>query len=191
MEGGENRCAISRAPLSVGDPRRKAEGQADRAGSRGAQTSPRDAGRECEKARIRGRAIRDPDQDEPLDALRAILTEDTPEDPDHKVRRQALVECCLSRVVVHDTRSEEDGAAGYAIELFGPLVPEKATRTGEAQRNTDRRNKDPRPAPHHGSVAAVPAVTVRLGDSKFAGVDRRHFGVARARHVDAPELLPT
>lgn len=71
-------------------------------------------------------------KEELLDALRSILTEDIPEDPDHKVRRQALVECCLSRIVVHDIRDDDGGAVRYEIELFGPLVPEQAIRSGAA-----------------------------------------------------------
>ncbi len=39
--------------------------------------------------------------------------------------------------------------------------------------------------------AAVLAVVERLGETKLATLDRRHFGVMRPRHVGALELLPT
>lgn len=38
---------------------------------------------------------------------------------------------------------------------------------------------------------AVLAVTERLGESKLATLDHRHFGTMRPRHVEALELLPT
>jgi predicted nucleic acid-binding protein len=38
--------------------------------------------------------------------------------------------------------------------------------------------------------AAVLAVTERLGETKLATLDRRHFGVLRPRHVDTLQLLP-
>jgi uncharacterized protein len=38
--------------------------------------------------------------------------------------------------------------------------------------------------------AAVLAVTERLGETKLATLDRRHFGLLRPRHVDALRLLP-
>jgi uncharacterized protein len=38
--------------------------------------------------------------------------------------------------------------------------------------------------------AAVLAVTERLGETKLATLDRRHFGMLRPRHVDALVLLP-
>ncbi|MBS1886179.1 MAG: PIN domain-containing protein [Actinobacteria bacterium] len=37
---------------------------------------------------------------------------------------------------------------------------------------------------------AVLAVTERLGESKLATLDRRHFGVMRPSHVEVLELLP-
>jgi uncharacterized protein len=37
---------------------------------------------------------------------------------------------------------------------------------------------------------AVLAVTERLGESKLATLDHRHFGTMRPRHVEALELLP-
>jgi hypothetical protein len=37
---------------------------------------------------------------------------------------------------------------------------------------------------------AVLAVVERLGESKLATLDHRHFGVMRPRHVEALELLP-
>lgn len=71
-------------------------------------------------------------KDELMSALRAILTEDIPADPNHKVRRQALVECCLSRVVIHDLiKQGDEDPIGYEIELFGPLVPERAVNSGK------------------------------------------------------------
>lgn len=39
--------------------------------------------------------------------------------------------------------------------------------------------------------AAVVAVVERLGESKLATLDHRHFGAIRPRHVTALELLPT
>ena len=38
--------------------------------------------------------------------------------------------------------------------------------------------------------AAVFALVERLGESKLATLDRRHFGLLRPRHRDALELLP-
>lgn len=38
--------------------------------------------------------------------------------------------------------------------------------------------------------AAVLATVERLGESKLATLDRRHFSIMRPRHVDALELLP-
>ena len=38
--------------------------------------------------------------------------------------------------------------------------------------------------------ASVLAVTERLGESKLATLDHRHFGTMRPRHADALELLP-
>lgn len=38
--------------------------------------------------------------------------------------------------------------------------------------------------------AAVLAVVERLGETKLATLDRRHFGLLRPRHVDALEILP-
>lgn len=38
--------------------------------------------------------------------------------------------------------------------------------------------------------AAVLAVTERLGETKLATLDHRHFGVMRPRHCEALELLP-
>lgn len=39
--------------------------------------------------------------------------------------------------------------------------------------------------------ASVLAVVERLGESKLATLDHRHFGTMRPRHVKALELLPT
>ena len=38
--------------------------------------------------------------------------------------------------------------------------------------------------------AAVLAVVERLGETKLATLDRRHFSVLRPRHIEALELLP-
>jgi uncharacterized protein len=38
--------------------------------------------------------------------------------------------------------------------------------------------------------AAILAVVERLGESKLATLDHRHFGTIRPRHVEALELLP-
>lgn len=38
--------------------------------------------------------------------------------------------------------------------------------------------------------AAVLAIVERLGESKLATLDRRHFGLLRPRHRDSIELLP-
>ena len=38
--------------------------------------------------------------------------------------------------------------------------------------------------------AAVLAIVERLGESKLATLDRRHFGLLRPRHRDAIDLLP-
>jgi DNA invertase Pin-like site-specific DNA recombinase len=74
-------------------------------------------------------------KEELLGALRSILTEDIPEDLRHRVRRLAVVECCLSKVVVHDipgSGEDIDEQPGYTVQLFGPLVPERAIPTGAA-----------------------------------------------------------
>ena len=39
-------------------------------------------------------------------------------------------------------------------------------------------------------VAAVLAVVERLGETKLATLDRRHFGMLRPRHMEALRLLP-
>jgi hypothetical protein len=74
-------------------------------------------------------------KEELLAALRSILTNDIPEDLHHRVRRLAVVECCLSKVVVHDIPGSGTGLdeqPGYTVQLFGPLVPERAISTGAA-----------------------------------------------------------
>jgi len=38
--------------------------------------------------------------------------------------------------------------------------------------------------------ASVLAIVERLGETKLATLDRRHFGILRPRHVDALSLLP-
>ncbi|MCC6222244.1 MAG: PIN domain-containing protein [Thermoleophilia bacterium] len=38
--------------------------------------------------------------------------------------------------------------------------------------------------------AAVLAIVERLGETRLATLDRRHFGVMRPRHIEALELLP-
>lgn len=38
--------------------------------------------------------------------------------------------------------------------------------------------------------AAVLSVVERLGETKLATLDHRHFGLLRPRHVEALELLP-
>jgi len=38
--------------------------------------------------------------------------------------------------------------------------------------------------------ASVLAVVERLGETKLATLDRRHFSILRPSHVDALELLP-
>ena len=38
--------------------------------------------------------------------------------------------------------------------------------------------------------AAIVAILERLGETKLATLDRRHFGTVRPRHVDALVLLP-
>lgn len=39
--------------------------------------------------------------------------------------------------------------------------------------------------------ASILALTERLGESRLATLDHRHFGTMRPRHVQALELLPT
>jgi hypothetical protein len=75
-----------------------------------------------ERARAAGRS-----KEELLDALRAVLTEGVPDEEDRRIRRQALLECCLSKVVVRDVDPESTGEDSLEIKLFGPLVPEAAT----------------------------------------------------------------
>ena len=66
------------------------------------------------------RGVTRPAEDDPLlDVFLRVLTEETPEDPQHIRRRGALVRSCLSKVVVHD------GDNGRPeIVLYGPLVPD-------------------------------------------------------------------
>lgn len=70
--------------------------------------------------------------------------------------------------------------AAYVVE---DLVPEDYTRVREL---IDRYS-----AQDVGFVdAAVLAVTERLGESRLATLDRRHFAALRPRHVDALDILP-
>jgi DNA invertase Pin-like site-specific DNA recombinase len=73
-----------------------------------------------EKARAAG-------QEELLDALRAVLTVEIPDEEDRRIRRQALLECCLSKVVVRDVEVEDESERSFEIKLLGPLVPKAAT----------------------------------------------------------------
>ena len=52
------------------------------------------------------------------DEIDELLTDEPPDDPDHRLRRWAIVNELVSQVVVHDTDD------GLSVELFGPLVPE-------------------------------------------------------------------
>lgn len=56
--------------------------------------------------------------------LREVLTVETPEDLDQRRRRMAVIEACLSKIIVHD--AEE----GVVLELFGPLAPKGAPPVG-------------------------------------------------------------
>jgi len=47
-----------------------------------------------------------------------LLTDEPPDDPEHRLRRWAIVNELVSQVVVHDTDD------GLSVELFGPMVPE-------------------------------------------------------------------
>lgn len=86
-------------------------------------------------------------KEELLDALKAVLTEEIPKDDGRRARRQAILECCLSKIVVHDVASGDgtssdatpSGAGqdpydgkGYEIELFGPLVPKTIVEGGSS-----------------------------------------------------------
>jgi hypothetical protein len=84
--------------------------------------------KEAEKASSRTK-------EELLSALRSILTVDIPTDLHQRVRRLAVVECCLSKVVIHDIPGSGEGIdeqPGYTVQLFGPLVPERAISCGAA-----------------------------------------------------------
>jgi hypothetical protein len=58
-------------------------------------------------------------------ALREVLTIEVPEDPKMRIRRQAVIECCLSQVVLKRKQDEIE------IMLFGPLAPIEAIESGE------------------------------------------------------------
>lgn len=65
------------------------------------------------------REVTRPAEDDPLlDVFLRVLTEETPEDPQHIRRRGAIVKSCLSKVVVYEG---ENGRP--EIVLYGPLVP--------------------------------------------------------------------
>jgi hypothetical protein len=68
----------------------------------------------------------DRSRDELLRALKEICTEEVPEDPRMMLRRMAVVECCLSQIIVHDTETGE-----IELELHGPLAPVAAIASGE------------------------------------------------------------
>ena len=81
----------------------------------------------------RRKRINPGDRDGYLRSAEEILTEETPEDPDHRIARAALIKALLSAVVLHhgEPESAESGAAagdkagsGYRIELYGWLVPD-------------------------------------------------------------------
>jgi hypothetical protein len=57
-------------------------------------------------------------------ALREVLTIEMPEDLRARVRRAAVIEACLSKVVLHRT------ATGLKLELLGPLVPKALLDAG-------------------------------------------------------------
>lgn len=58
------------------------------------------------------------EKDPLLDVFLAVLTEETPDDPKEIRRRGALLESCISKVVVYD---KPDGS--IEIVIHGPLVP--------------------------------------------------------------------
>jgi DNA invertase Pin-like site-specific DNA recombinase len=60
--------------------------------------------------------VDDPDNDL-LQALRAALPIETPDDDDMRRQRAALIEACLSKIVIHDADQ------GVTLELHGPLAP--------------------------------------------------------------------
>jgi len=83
----------------------------------------------------RRKRINSRDRDGYMRSAEEILTEETPEDPDHRIARAALIKALLSAVVLHhvepDSESadagDDDGGGGYRIELHGWLVPEDET----------------------------------------------------------------
>lgn len=50
--------------------------------------------------------------------IQEVLTDEPPDDPELRLRRWAIVNQLVSRVVVHDTDD------GISVELYGPLVPD-------------------------------------------------------------------
>jgi hypothetical protein len=67
-----------------------------------------------------------------LASIDAILTEETPDDPDHRVARAALVQSLLSAVIIHD--GERDGE--HRLELRGWAVPEDSIGAPELDEET-------------------------------------------------------
>ena len=72
----------------------------------------------------------------------------------------------------------EDGA--YAVESLLPGDYERVRQLCDRYSDADIGFVD----------AAVLAVTERLGETKLASLDKRHFGLLRPRHCDALRLVP-
>jgi DNA invertase Pin-like site-specific DNA recombinase len=68
--------------------------------------------------------VEDDDEADLLRAIREVLTIELPEDLELRRRRAAVIEACLSKIIVHDA------GEGVELELFGPLAPEGAAPVG-------------------------------------------------------------
>ncbi len=120
-------------------------------------------------------------------------------DADHAVCRRLIEECSEPLVIPAPVLVEVDYWIGERLQpgvltaLLGDVVsgaydvaallPEDYRRIGElCARYADS---------DIGFVdAAVLAITERLGETRLATLDRRHFGLLRPRHVPALALVP-
>jgi hypothetical protein len=69
-----------------------------------------------------------------------LLTDVTPDDPDHRLRRWSIVQQLVSRVIVYDV----DG--GLWVELFGPLVADDEVLDWTPAGTLGKADTDDRPA---------------------------------------------
>jgi DNA invertase Pin-like site-specific DNA recombinase len=75
----------------------------------------------------RRQPLRSASRDQLLAALKEICTAQVPDDPRMMLRRTAVIECCLSEIIIHDC---DDGQ--FELELRGPLAPLEAIENDEA-----------------------------------------------------------